>query len=259
MFAASFKRLQSFLPEICVSGGKKGKNLPTISQCCCWGNANLRVSKTWGISPLQSLCYCIYLQVWTQQIWGYTLEMQGYATHTCPASQTNMDRAVPLLSPRLTPMTPDQTWPKQTVSSSPLWLTRISEMHPSSVFWSTDTWASTSPSEVDHTISPFSIHTQILCPFSSPLLCSCEFPKTDIHLSHLILLTSHPTYSCMEQRERLPGKYDNSGVNRGGAWPDLQFVYIGLTPFNLIFLNFYMPVHSQLSLIQSFTCILPFP
>lgn len=125
---------------------------------------------------------------------------------------------------------------KQTANPlSPLWLTRISEMSTSSVSWSTDRRVSTSPLKVGHIISPFWIHAQILCPFSSPQLWCCEFPKTDLHLSCLTSLASHPTYPHTQQRERSPGKYDNSGGNQGWglAWSAtcLHRAYTFQSPF----------------------------
>lgn len=152
---------------------------------------------------------------------------------------------------------------KQTANPlSTLWLTRISEMSTSSVSWSTDRRVSTSPLKVDHIISPFWIHAQILCPFSSPQLWCCEFPKTGLHLSYLTSLASHPTYPHTHTHNKEKGHLENMTIQvviRGWAWPDLQPVYIELTLFNPLFLHFYMPVPSQLSLIRSFTCTQPSP
>lgn len=160
-------------------------------------------------------------------------------------------------------MTPVQTWTKQTANPFLSLADQISYMSTSSVSWST--YISIHKSLEcgcvwpHHTISHFWIQAQILCPFSSPQLWSCEFPKTALHDSHLTSLASHPSYSHREQRERSHRKYDNSGHSRGGPWTDLQLVHIEFTHFNPLFLNFFWSVPSQLSLIQFFTCIWLFP
>lgn len=139
MYTASFKRLQIFLSEVCVSEKtKKGAKISLL-----FHSTVVKEMQIWVLLRPKgflhfSLCAAMLLHLFatldTTKLRLYLRDTKICKTHMPSLTDWHRQRAVPLLSPRWTRMNPAQIWTKQTASPSPLWLTSTS-----SVSWSTDT------------------------------------------------------------------------------------------------------------------------